>query len=558
MVNLVVVLAIASLFLSGSAFFIPPETLQDEPQRHLVSSDQIWSLNYGPNNVDDDAYSIIPCSEGGYVLAGSTWEYGDQNVLLLRIAESGAIQWVNTLGGIGSQIATEIIECSTGGFAVVGYELIDGEAPNAILIRTNALGDQIWSHSYGGVGLDHGSSVIESNAGGFVIVGVTTSYGLNGTNCWLLHTDETGTVLWNQTYGGHDDDVGYSLFEAQSSGGFVIAGTTKSFGGGNSDAWLIRTNAQGDLQWHQTIGGYRNEFGQKVIRNRNGGFTLIGTTDSTPTQILGTFVINFFANGTRNWEATFYEGLENRGYSIFECRDGSFAITGITYDWDNWGGFTNVWLSRLDAAGNPQWTKSYGGYSNDIGRSIIQAENGDFIVAGNTQSYASGGSDVWILRVPDSPPPVIFEPVIILPDFGMVMLGVLLSVVVILGAFLLYRQSRKNLTLRWVTIPSDVLQRTCLKPRYIEDLQPVLIGLISCANCGKPNSRSNTACTQCGLELHRCFVCGDNLTPDDCVIFCPSCTSIAHYVHSLNELNDGIPCPSCGLRLPKPEKKIIG
>ena len=554
MVNLAIVLAVASLVFSGYAVSITIQAQYNQPQHYSVSSDQIWSLNYGPNNVDDDAFSIINSSEGGYILAGSTWRNGDQDVLLLRIAESGAIVWVNTFGGIGSQFATEVIECSTGGFAVVGSELIDGYAPNALLIRTNAYGDEIWSHRYGGAGLDYASSVIESQSGGFVIVGISTSYGLNGTNCWLLHTDETGEALWNQTFGGDKDDVGYSVIEERSAEGFVVAGTTKSFGGGNADAWLIRTNAQGELQWHQTIGGYRNEFGQKLIGNRNGGFTLIGTTDNTPNQNLGTFVINFLANGTRRWETTFYGSLENHGYSIFECHDGSYVITGITYDWDNWGGFTNLWLSRLDAEGNHQWSKSYGGYSNDVGRSIIQAENGDFIVAGNTQSYARGGSDVWILRVPDTPPPVIFKPVIILPDFGMVLLGAILGIVVLIGTFLVYRQSNKSQTLPWITFSSHVLQRTCLKPRYIEDLQPILTGQMSCANCGSLNKRSNDTCTQCGRTLHSCFICGDALTNDDCVIFCPSCTSLAHYEHALHELIDGNPCPTCGLSLPSLEK----
>ena len=551
--NLAILLAVASLFFSGYALSLTVQTQSNEPQRYLVSSDQIWSLNYGPNNVDDDGFSIILCSEGGYVLAGSTWTSGEQNVLLLRIDEKGNILWTKTYGNIGSQYATEVIECSTGGFAIVGSELINGFAPNAILIRTNAHGDEIWSRTYGGAEFDYGSSIIESEEGGFVIVGVTTSFGLNGTNCWLLHTDEIGNVLWNQTYGGNDDDLGHSIIEAPASGGFVIAGTTKSYGGGNSDGWLLRTNPQGELLWHQTIGGYRNEFGHKVIRNRNGQFTFVGTTDNTPNQNLGTFVINFLANGTRNWETNFYGSLANRGYSIFECQDGSFAITGSTYDWDNWGGFTNLWLTRLDASGNRQWSKSYGGYSNDVGRSVIQAENGDFIVAGNTQSYASGGSDVWILRVPDSPPPVTFEPVIILPDFSMVMLGTLLGVVVIIGAFFLYRKSHRDLTLQWITFPRDVLQKTCLKPRFIEDLQPILDGLISCARCGSMNNQGNATCTQCGTDLHHCFVCEDHLTSEDCVVFCPSCKGLAHYEHIRHELLDDVPCPRCGLRISKPE-----
>jgi hypothetical protein len=384
------------------------------------------------------------------------------------------------------------------------------------------------------------------------------SYGLNGTNYWLLHTDEAGGVLWNQTYGGNKDDNGYSVVEAPTSGGFVIAGTTKSFGGGNSDGWIIRTNPQGEILWNQTIGGYRNEFGQQLIWNQGGGFTLIGTTDNTPTQNLGTFVINFREDGTHNWETTFFAGLTKLGYSISECFDGSFVITGLAYNYDNWGGYTNLWLTRLDANGNQQWSKSYGGYSDDVGRSVIQADNGDFIVAGNTQSYAHGGSDVWILRVPDLPPPEIYEPVIIPPDYSLILLGALLGVVVIIGAFFMYRQSHKNLTLRWITIPRHVLQRTYFTPRYIEDLQSVLEGRVTCASCGYANTRHHASCTQCGTELHKCFVCGDLLTSEDCVVFCPSCIRLAHYEHSLHILIDGASCPCCGLHLPKSEKKASG
>ncbi|MFX1244723.1 MAG: zinc ribbon domain-containing protein [Promethearchaeota archaeon] len=549
-VNLVIVLAISSLILSVIALPLISQTSTILPSRNLVTSDHIWSLNFGVNNFDDAANSIIHCNDGGYLLAGSTWIREDRDILLLRIDESGGILWSNTYGGAGEQIASEVIECETGGFVVIGTDLFDDSTSDVLLIRTSATGEMIWSQRFGGKMNDRGSSLLECQSGGFALAGNTNSYGLNGTNYWLVRTDADGMALWNRTYGGNDDDISHSLIEISPEEGFVIVGSTKSFGAGNSDAWLVRTDALGDVLWQQTIGGYRHDSCQNIIRNQDGDFTIIGITDNTPNLNPSTFVIHFFANGTRKWETTFFGSLENRGYSIIECRDGSFAITGITLNWDYRGGSTNLWLTRLDATGMHQWSKDYGGYYNDAGQALVQAENGDFVLAGTTRSYATGGSDAWILRVPDSAPPTNLEGVYIPPNFLLIALGALLGISILISSLLLYRQSREELVPRWDPIPREVLLQTCFSPRYIEDLLPVLTGRIACSICGNPNDRGNSTCNQCGVELHRCFICNETLGPEDCVIFCPSCSSLAHHEHTRQGFGEGTPCPKCGLCFP--------
>ncbi|PVX23030.1 MAG: hypothetical protein CW716_13130, partial [Candidatus Bathyarchaeum sp.] len=136
---------------------------------------------------------------------------------------------------------------------------------------------EIWSQTYGGPGDEHAEAVVQANDGGYAILGHTTSFGAGEKDCWLIKTDAFGNMEWNKTYGGTEWDFGQSLIQT-SDGGYVIVGSTASFGAGNDDCWLIKTNSEGNTEWNKTYGGTEMDFGQSLIQTSDGGYVIAGAT----------------------------------------------------------------------------------------------------------------------------------------------------------------------------------------------------------------------------------------------------------------------------------------
>ena len=136
----------------------------------------------------------------------------------------------------------------------------------------------MWSQTYGGTSFDEAYFLVETSDGGYAIAGSTYSFGAGGRDFWLVKTDANGVLQWSQTYGGTDSDVGYCVVET-SDGGYALAGHTYSFGGG-IDVWLVKTDASGVVEWNQTYGGADFEFGYCVVETSDGGYAIAGMTES--------------------------------------------------------------------------------------------------------------------------------------------------------------------------------------------------------------------------------------------------------------------------------------
>jgi len=156
------------------------------------------------------------------------------------------IQWNHTYGDIGTDEAQAIIQTMDGGFVIVGWTgLFEMGDYNYWLVKTNAQGDLLWNQTYSGSGQDRAFSVIQTSDGGFTLVGITYSTIKEennfGTNIWLVKTDKRGERMWDQMYGGVEDERVASVIQL-TDGGFLIAGSTRSYGKGSWNAWLLKTN----------------------------------------------------------------------------------------------------------------------------------------------------------------------------------------------------------------------------------------------------------------------------------------------------------------------------
>ncbi|MHA2349567.1 MAG: hypothetical protein ACXADL_08050, partial [Candidatus Thorarchaeota archaeon] len=211
----------------------------------------------------------------------------------------------------------------------------------------------------------------------------------------LIKTDQDGNHLWNSTFGGPNDDYCYSLQES-NDGGFVLAGSLGT--PASDDLMIIRADQTGNYQWNFTLGGDMNDYARDIIRASGGGYVITGSTESFGANGTDLWLVRIDGDGNRLWNRTHDGGFgDDEGHSLTEMSDGGFALVG-----DNAvdGGGTSLWLIRTGDTGLLMWNKTYG-VTGDSAESITVIEEGGMAFAGTTTNLGAGGTDMWLLLVPE-------------------------------------------------------------------------------------------------------------------------------------------------------------
>jgi len=223
-----------------------------------------------------------------------------------------------------------------------------GNVTNKDLAAKSIAPEEEWNRTFGGVGYDYAHSVQQTTDGGYILAGETSSYGAGNYDFWLLKTDSNGIEQWNRTFGGTDYDR--ALYVQQTSdGGYILAGFTESYSAGYGDSWLIKTDSDGNEQWSKTFGGTGDDWARHVRQISDYGYTIVGYTKS------------------------------------FGAGD------------------LDAWLVKTDSNGNEQWNKTFGGTGRDGASFVQQVSDGGYILVGQTYSFGAGDSDAWLIKVKGKP-----------------------------------------------------------------------------------------------------------------------------------------------------------
>lgn len=251
---------------------------------YLIKTDSmgnfVWERMFGGAQ-DDEAYGVLQANDGGYIIAGATSSFGagSRDAFLIKTDANGTELWRRPFGGLSSDGARNVQKTSDGGFILSGWTFSLGPAAvgNAVLYKADSLGNQQWAKAYGGTDVDRGLYVQQTPDGGYIFTGYTASIGAGNDDAWVVKTDNLGNEAWSKTFGGTVRDYGNSI-ALTPDGGYIITGYTISFGAGGDDLWMIKLNSSGTEEWRKLLGGTASDVGYDIKVTRDGSYVVTGHT----------------------------------------------------------------------------------------------------------------------------------------------------------------------------------------------------------------------------------------------------------------------------------------
>jgi hypothetical protein len=371
-----------------------------------AAQDTLWTRLYG-GTASEFAHAVCPTDDGGYLFCGGTESFGagDWDVYLLRTDAGGDTLWTRTYGGVGRDLGAGLAPVPDGGFIVAGETASYGAGDYDIyLLRIDADGDTLWTRTYGGAEHERGSGIIRTTDGRYAVCGRTSSFGAGDHDAYLVLVDVDGDTLATRTYGGAQTDIAFSIRQT-SEGGFVLGGVTSSRGAGSYDHWLVKTDAQGDLEWSRPYGGVEMEWCHYAIQAADDGYVLVGSTYSWGSGADDVYLVRTDASGDTTWTRVYGGADSDGGNFVEQTPDGGFLVAGFSGDFS--AGWGDAYVLRLDAWGDTLWTRKYSRgawYDRQVAGETRTTSDGDYVIAASSERNGTGLDDVWLLKIADNLP----------------------------------------------------------------------------------------------------------------------------------------------------------
>jgi uncharacterized delta-60 repeat protein len=253
----------------------------------------IWDKTYGGSGFDD-CFALQPVPGGGFLLGGSS---GKSAPYVVKTDEAGSVVWETRITESSTSGATSVIPHAGGESTIAGWVLNSGSRREDIMLwQLGAQGNLVSSHSFGDAGDDMCNAILPTSDDCYLLVGWTTSFGAGGQDVYVMKVDSLWHAEWSKTYGGTESD-GASAVVATPDGGYVLAGWTASTGAGGNDAYLVKIDSEGTLVWQRTFGGTDDDRAQAVTNADDGGLVVVGSTRSLGAGKTDVYVIKTTENG---------------------------------------------------------------------------------------------------------------------------------------------------------------------------------------------------------------------------------------------------------------------
>ncbi|TKJ39758.1 hypothetical protein CEE37_10800 [candidate division LCP-89 bacterium B3_LCP] len=358
----------------------------------------IWSI-WGTGF--EGCYSFEKTSCGGYILGGRTDSSGEgqEDVFIVKVNSEGEIGWQRTFGGSGSDFCESVSQTFDGGFIAAGWSNSFGsDGYDMYLLKTDSEGSLEWQKTFGDKFGDYCYSVQQTTDGGYILGGATNGSNTEPAYMYLVKTDERGNLEWEKTYGGGENDGCYSVRQT-SDGGYILAGDTRSFSDDQHDydMYLVKTDARGNLAWQKTYGGASCDGCYDVEQTADGGYILAGDTESADTNSLDIYLVKTDADGQLQWENSIGGTGWDDCHSVFQTVDNGYVVAGYS---DSFGaGDYDFFIAKTDHNGELEWQKTMGGSENDYAYSVQQIDENEYVIAGYSESMTGSKDDIKLVHI---------------------------------------------------------------------------------------------------------------------------------------------------------------
>lgn len=359
----------------------------------VFSQPGTWVSVYGGTNYDRGK-GIAQTVDKGYIVCGPTSSYGIGNtdMYLLKIDSLGKFQWHKTFGGKNIENCFSVKQTNDSGFVICGYTNSFGRGGyDFYLVKTDHSGNLQWEKTFGGSNWDFAYWAEQTSDGGYIIAGETFSFG-NNSQAYLVKTDSNGDTLWTRSFGETKEEAVYEVHET-SDNGYILAGyrTTDTT---NKDFYVIKTDLNGNVVWKKIAGGITDDKCNSVALCADGGFLLGGYT-----LIAGVEKISFMkmnSAGTVLFSSVDTNAAGSKSITrIRETKDGQF-VTLINSNQGGLGG-QEIFLNKWNTIWNV-WVRTFGGTKDEEGYDLVQCPDSGFALVGYTETFGTGPDNIFIVR----------------------------------------------------------------------------------------------------------------------------------------------------------------
>jgi hypothetical protein len=320
-------------------------------------------------------------------------------VLFFSICAYGAIGdtiWTRFYGGYDKDVPVTVLQTPDNGFMIAGWTYSFGMGDvEYYLIRTDSNGDTLWTRTYGTLNNDVATSAALTRDGGIIVAGTTPINDL-GTDIYLMKIDWQGNLEWQRTYGGAREDSVRCIATTRDKG-YILCGSTNSFGGSGFDVYVIKLDSVGDTVWTHRSGGIANDGGAAICQTVDDNYLLTGWTTSDDNHNIYTEKIS--QTGSTIWYWGYSAGIDCQGLSIVSTRDNNAVISGYAY---NIPQYNDCYVAKIGNFGQPQWSRTFGGSHQEFGNSIRKGHNNGYVIGGSRWVSFFPDTTQFYLAVTDS------------------------------------------------------------------------------------------------------------------------------------------------------------
>jgi uncharacterized delta-60 repeat protein len=369
------------------------KAVKKEPLYHAV-----WKKMYGGED-GDIAHGIVALDNGDSVMVGTCKSFGAKrtDICVSRMNDKGEMAWRLMLGGEKEEDGKAIIRTADGNLMVLGStkSYAKNYDRDLFVAKITPKGDVIWDASFGGDRVEFAGGIAETDDGGAIVVGDSTSYGKGYKDIYIAKLNKNGKMVSSFVLGGKKEDSAHALSRT-TDGNFVLVGYREAGRAGNTDFFVMKIDQNGNKVWSQTFGGKRSDRLNGVTATDDGGIIATGSTESYNSENTDLSVMKFNADGKMLWHKIYGFKYHEYGNAVATTADGGVMIAGGTNTLGK--GDHSAYLISLDKSGKVVWSHVYGNRGKDSVNAITRLSDGSMVAVGGSESY-SRSTQIYMIKI---------------------------------------------------------------------------------------------------------------------------------------------------------------